>query len=273
MSTTKIIDIVWRRIFELGEVIRGKTCPIIYIKRNIINIRRDMYMSKVKFRGLNFYCTSFEDHYMLPETFWGKSDAYSIPVCQIERNDIVLDCGAHVGFYSLVMSKLASKVYAFEPIPRIYNILYKNISLWNKQNIIVPINKALSSNTIPKTFYFFPNRTYGSTQYLKIIQDMAKDSKSKVRKDYEDYEIVSVSSTTIDHFVDENELMSVNFIKINTEGSEIEVIKGAEETIKNFKPKMVICEHKPKDKEKIIDLVLSYRCDYEYLDKGALFLW
>ena len=265
---------IWRRIFELEETITGKTSPIIYFKRNIFNIRSDMYMSKVKFRGLEFYCTSFEDHYMLPEHFWGKPDAYSIPECHIEKGDVVIDCGGHIGFYSLFASEIASKVFAFEPIPKTYDVLYQNIILWDKYDKIIPVNRALSSNTIPKTFYFFPNRTYGSTQYLKVIQDMAKNSKTKVKKDYEEYELISVASTTIDHFVENKKIKNINFIKVNTEGSDVEVIKGAKETIKNFKPKIVTCEHNPGDNDKILKFILSIRNDYKYINaNNRLYLW
>lgn len=70
---------------------------------------------------------------------------------------------------------------------------------------------------------------------------------------------------TLDNFVDQNNIERVDFIKIDTEGAERQIIKGAKETIKKFKPKMAIAAyHFPDDKEKIPELVLSIRDDYKY---------
>jgi hypothetical protein len=76
---------------------------------------------------------------------------------------------------------------------------------------------------------------------------------------------------TLDDFVKEHNIERVDFIKIDTEGSEREIIKGARETIKNFKPRMAIAAyHLPDDKEVIPELVLSIRDDYRFklVNKG-----
>ncbi|MEM1671529.1 MAG: FkbM family methyltransferase [Archaeoglobaceae archaeon] len=77
--------------------------------------------------------------------------------------------------------------------------------------------------------------------------------------------------TTIDKFVEETNIEKVDFIKIDTEGYEREIIKGAKETIRKFKPKMAISAyHLPDDKEKIPELILSIRDDYRFklVNKG-----
>ncbi|MCX7998577.1 MAG: FkbM family methyltransferase, partial [Leptospiraceae bacterium] len=66
-------------------------------------------------------------------------------------------------------------------------------------------------------------------------------------------------------------IKQVDFIKIDTEGAEKEIIKGAKETIRKFKPRMAIAAyHLPDDKEKIPELVLSIRDDYKFklVNKG-----
>jgi hypothetical protein len=70
---------------------------------------------------------------------------------------------------------------------------------------------------------------------------------------------------TIDNFVKEEKIDRVDFIKIDTEGFEKERIKGAEKTIKEFKPRLAIAAyHFPDDKKAIPELVLSIRDDYNY---------
>jgi hypothetical protein len=81
---------------------------------------------------------------------------------------------------------------------------------------------------------------------------------------------------TLDSFCKEYNVERVDFIKIDAEGSEREIIKGAKETIKRFKPKMAIAAyHLPDDKKVIPELVLSIRNDYKFklMDKGEPILF
>ena len=72
--------------------------------------------------------------------------------------------------------------------------------------------------------------------------------------------------------MEENGIEKVDyFIKIDTEGAEKEIMKGAEKTIREFKPRMAIAAyHLPDDKKVIPELVLSIRDDYKYklVNKG-----
>lgn len=82
---------------------------------------------------------------------------------------------------------------------------------------------------------------------------------------------VRVKTMTIDSFVEKERIERVDFIKIDTEGAEREIIKGARETIKRFKPKMAISAyHLPDDKKVIPELILSIRDDYKFklVNKG-----
>jgi hypothetical protein len=70
---------------------------------------------------------------------------------------------------------------------------------------------------------------------------------------------------TLDSFVKEYDVERVDFIKIDTEDSEREILKGAKETIRKFKPRMAIAAyHLPDDKKVIPELLLSIRDDYKF---------
>ena len=66
-------------------------------------------------------------------------------VKRIVRNgDIVVDIGAHIGYYTLIFARLVGpkgKVFAFEPEPNNFNLLIKNIKINGYKNII-PVQKA-----------------------------------------------------------------------------------------------------------------------------------
>jgi hypothetical protein len=94
---------------------------------------------------------------------------------------------------------------------------------------------------------------------------------SSTLREEENCEKVKVKTMTLDSFCKEYNVERVDFIKIDAEGSEREIIKGAKETIKRFKPKMAIAAyHLPDDKKVILELVLSIRNDYKFklVDKG-----
>jgi hypothetical protein len=94
---------------------------------------------------------------------------------------------------------------------------------------------------------------------------MLKNRESTPLKLREYTKSVKVKTMTIDNFVKEEKIDRVDFIKIDTEGFEKEIIKGAEKTIKEFKPRLAIAAyHFPDDKKAIPELVLSIRDDYNY---------
>ena len=58
----------------------------------------------------------------------------------------------------------------------------------------------------------------------------------------------SDASTSIDVFCEQHELETVNYIKMDIEGSEMRALRGAERTIQRFRPKLAICVyHRPAD--------------------------
>ena len=188
---------------------------------------------------------------------------YSIPECHVAQGDIVFDVGAHFGFFSCyALQKGAKKIYAFEPNPYVFEILKEHANIWDKEKI-EPFCLALSS--FEGEAELFLNNELGNASTLLKNRDNTILRLQKYEKS------VKVKTTTIDRFVKENNIEKVDFIKIDTEGSEREIIKGAKETIRKFKPKMAISAyHFPDDKEKIPELVLSIRDDYRFklVNKG-----
>jgi FkbM family methyltransferase len=79
----------------------------------------------------------------------------------------------------------------------------------------------------------------GSVDQLKFyISENSKAESSLAYKVSENYNFVQVVS--VDHFVTQNNLKEVSFIKIDVEGAELDVIRGATQTLKRFKPQLMI---------------------------------
>ena len=132
-----------------------------------------------------------------------------------------IDIGANVGVWSYWLSKYAKQVESFEPNPKVFNAL-KNIKIKNVNSY----NIALSNKTgsvdllIPKSSKGFSNQG-------------ASLSSIKVKGEHKS---ISIEAKRLDEY----NFLDVDFIKIDVEGHEHEVIEGARETIKKFKPTMVI---------------------------------
>ena len=147
--------------------------------------------------------------------------------CEVSEGDHIIDGGAFKGETSFwFLSKGAGKVYAFEPDPNIFSILSENIKRNKAADKIIAVQKILSSRI--GTFSLYTASSGGSATHEGGNE--------------------TVQGTTLDSFVENEGLDRVDFIKLDVEGAELEVLEGAAETIKKFKPKMAISVyHKPED--------------------------
>jgi FkbM family methyltransferase len=146
----------------------------------------------------------------------------------IQKGDIVFDIGGYHGLYSIAISKQigpTGKIYLFEPNPDSYKILKENIYENNIRNII-PTNKGVYNKS--GEFRFFKKRA-GSRIVAKNFKTNTKNS------------IISIQTTTLHEFIKANNINKINFIKMDAEGSEIEITQD----IKNItqKPSMAIATY------------------------------
>jgi len=147
------------------------------------------------------------------------------------ENQIVIDVGAAIGSTVRLFSKKAIKVYAFEPQSSNFKHLETVIKLEMINNAI-PINSAVSDKTGTTTFY---NReSHG-------IHSLGKHNKGSIGLK----SVVKV--TTLDDFC-QNNLPSeeIALLKIDVEGFEYDVLKGAIDLLSKKKIKAVIFEYSPK---------------------------
>jgi len=144
----------------------------------------------------------------------------------IENNciQIFIDIGAHMGFYSINISKQKIKIYAFEPIIENYNQLTKNI-LINKIENINKFNCALSN--VKKSLVMWvsnKDKTGGFSIYNQTDEELQK------------YEIKKLHTRTIESEIGDDLLnikKSKIAIKIDVERHEEEVLLGIEKLLKN----------------------------------------
>ncbi len=171
----------------------------------------------------------------------------------------VIDIGAHLGLMSVIISKLIGdkgKIYSFEPTPKTFAIFKDIIKKNNGDKIIFPFNKAVSN--FDGKMDFFVDENEGSNANSLV----GRKDKSRISE--------KMDVTTLDTFVKEMKLDKLDLIKIDAEGSELDVLHGALETFEKFKPKIVLAIHPSLIKNNnqnigdIFDVIHSLEYDVHY---------
>lgn len=178
----------------------------------------------------------------------------------IKKDSIVLDIGANIGIFTTKCANKCKCVYSFEPYIKNYELLIKNININNFYNVI-PFFIAISNNLgITKINWITPNNLGA------IGLDISLDKDTNYCK-----YIKSISNNKIDNVdimtnkIDNLNLGKVDFIKIDTEGCEILCIQGALNTLKKYKP-IILMEHNS-EQQKIEILNFLYENNLTYIQK------
>ena len=146
---------------------------------------------------------------------------------------VFLDVGAHIGYFSIKAAPQVGpngRVVAFEPNPETLKLLRDNVAVNHAENIVVePI--ACTDRVQNLTLYAAPNVNTGASS---LSQQNASISAGDLPRPY------SVRGRPIDDVVRELNLSRVDAIKIDVEGAEVSVLRGALQTLTRFHPKIVV---------------------------------
>jgi FkbM family methyltransferase len=164
---------------------------------------------------------------------WGNKHNNFFPVYLrlSKQSKCFFDVGAHIGIVSLSVSKNINKnglIYAFEPSKINLKLLKYHISSNKLKNIKV-IEKMIISTKKKKSVIYESNEASGMNSIVEI------DSKNITNKRY-------IPSITLDEFCRDKKL-SPDIIKVDIEGSEIEMLIGAKNIIKKHKPIIFLSYH------------------------------
>ncbi len=182
----------------------------------------------------------------------------------IKNTNYFFDIGSNIGYYSLIAAKSNPniKAYAFEPAlgPKFY--LIENISINKFQNNIKAIDLALSNRTGNIDFYEVENVKY---KYLKY--NLAGEGNAGTKTTSRNFVKNTVKTTTLDNYVKSNDIDNIDLIKIDTEGTEIDILKSGKESIEKHQP-IIICETLFNTIEDELDVFFN-ELDYEFYNHTA----
>jgi FkbM family methyltransferase len=180
-----------------------------------------------------------------------------------KKGDTVIDIGAAFGLYTITSSKQVGpngKVIAIEAHPDSFEMLNRNIELNGLTNITT-LNYAVYSRKTKVKIY---------SNYT-IMSERIREKKVKEK-------FVEVNADTLDNMLQQNGIRQeqVNWIKIDVEGAEYEVLKGACNTLSNSKDIALYIEiHGQNNYQPIIELLNSHSINVTFqknYDDGDLHL-
>lgn len=147
----------------------------------------------------------------------------------VKEGDIVVDIGAHIGYYTLILSKLVGeygKVFAFEPDVFNFELLSKNVELNNCKNVIL-MHAAVTDK---------------SEKVKLFITDASSNPNINNNSDSVDYYVIDGVSLD-DYFKTLDK--PINFMKMDIEGAEYNVLLGATDILSKNPDMSIISEFYP----------------------------
>ena len=177
-------------------------------------------------------------------------------IAKVMAEDAVcIDVGANVGYYTLLLASLSPRgqVHAFEPVPRNFDLLSKNIQLNGFENVV--LNRcAVGNRNGEMRFTDAEDGAYSS------FLDTGRRAPSGT---------ITVPTRTLTSYCEERGLHRIDFMKVDVEGAELMVLEGAsgcfEDT--NLRPKLIMMElYEPmlRSYNTSIDAVVSHLGTFDY---------
>lgn len=142
-------------------------------------------------------------------------------VSQLKEKEIFIDVGAHIGYYSLLAATKGANVFSFEPNEENYRQLQINIT--NNKLYNVRIFKIAVGSERKQTDLFISEQNDGGHSVFKKYPTVGK--KEIVQMDLLD-----------------NYLQKADLIKIDSEGNELQILKGMENILRNSPNIKILCE-------------------------------
>ena len=146
----------------------------------------------------------------------------------VTSDSVVIEAGCHIGTHSVKLGKLCNELILFEPLPSSNKLLCQNLKANNISNATV-IQKGLSNTNGTTRFAWIPNSNFGGAGLDNNPMGVPEWTTAP-------QEQINVELTTIDSL----NLQKLDFMKIDVEGYEPNVIKGGMDTFARCKPVIVL---------------------------------
>jgi FkbM family methyltransferase len=191
------------------------------------------------------YRLGLQDSDVFKDIFFNRIYAVGFP---FYKDSTIIDIGAHKGYFSLFAAKYAgsnSRIFAIEPEPVNYNILVKNINC-NRCSSISPQQCAISTTTGKQKLYLSESVNHS------LIK--ASEKHPYVKQDGS----IDVVTFTLQDFLHCNSLSQVDFLKIDCEGGEYDILFNTDDETFSKISTLALEFHDISDQKKNIYTLSNY---------------
>lgn len=177
-----------------------------------------------------------------------KTDAF---VSNFKKGDTFYDIGAHVGYFSAIAASInngSGEIFAFEPRPM-------NIKFFRKH---MQVNRFLNVRLFEAAVGDCEKEVGFDPGHGSATGHVCSDGKIKVRQLW------------IDQMIRDGLISSPDFVKIDVEGAEMDVLRGLKDVISDRRPKMLIATHNNKCHSFVLDFLRKHDYKLQVLNPCSL---
>jgi FkbM family methyltransferase len=149
----------------------------------------------------------------------------------LRKGDVVIDAGANVGYFTMLFSDLVGAsgwVHAFEPVPGTFNLLSNNLRRFPYYRN-VSVHCAALGDRDQRTKIFLPNGDYGQAALAYHRDGSWRDAQVAP---------IDIEMMRLDRYA--QQLNRIDLLKCDVEGAELLVLRGAEWSLRQFRPKILL---------------------------------
>lgn len=163
-----------------------------------------------------------------------------------KSGDVVVELGAYIGYYAMNVARQigpSGKIVAVELVPDNYEILKMNL-MTNFPETAVALNRGVLNRTGPGTAFS------GGEQIAGFREEVVGKFTRKAQR-------ISVETDTVDNILRENRIDAVDLMIVQVNGSEIQVLEGADEFIGRIKNIAIAAPYREMDDESTLAQIVS----------------
>jgi FkbM family methyltransferase len=243
IESKNVVDTIIKRIYKVKD---KKTWDYELFDENNLKLRQEIKKARKNYKYYWYLPINYREDSVFYYWNWLKNLKENL-VFDLNGKDI-LDCGAFVWDSDIVFDKKIQnyrKIYCFEPLTRTYNLLRKTIDKNRKQDKFIPVKLGVWDKAETLTIKF-----WGSASSIE---------NTKLKWKSEQIWIVK-----LDDYVKQNQIKPW-LIKWDIEWFELKSVKWAEQTIKKYKPILLVSiYHTGKDFFEIKPLIESWNLNYKF---------